>query len=100
MAAYYIVELDIQDEARYEEYRQKVPATIARFGGRYLVRGGRQETIEGDWRPKRIVLLEFPSVEQARRWYDSDDYRPLKELRRRTARGHIVLVDGVPDPAS
>jgi uncharacterized protein (DUF1330 family) len=95
MAAYYIVEIDIQDPARFEEYRSKVPATIERYGGKYLVRGGRLETLEGEWRPKRIVVLEFPSIEQAKRWYDSEEYRPLKELRRRTARGHIVLVDGV-----
>ena len=95
MAAYYIVEIDIQDPAGFEEYRSKVPATIERYGGKYLVRGGRLETLEGEWRPKRIVVLEFPSVEQAKRWYDSEEYRPLKELRRRTARGHIVLVDGV-----
>lgn len=98
MAAYYIVEIDIQDEARFEEYRQKVPATIARYGGRYLVRGGAYETIEGDWRPKRLAVVEFPSVEQAKRWYDSAEYRPLKELRRQTARGHIVLVEGVGNP--
>jgi uncharacterized protein (DUF1330 family) len=98
MAAYYIVEIDIQDQAKFEEYRQKVPATIARYGGRYLVRGGQQETIEGTWRPKRIVVLEFPSVEQAKRWYDSPEYRPLKELRRQTAHGHIVLVEGVANP--
>lgn len=95
MAAYYIVEIDIQDPAGFEEYRSKVPATIERYGGKYLVRGGRLETLEGEWRPKRIVVLEFPSIEQAKRWYDSEEYRPLKELRRRTARGHIVLVDGV-----
>ena len=95
MAAYFIVEIDVQDPAAFEEYRTKVPATIERHGGKYLVRGGRQETIEGEWHPKRIVLLEFPSVEQARRWYDSEEYRPLKALRRRTARGHIVLVEGV-----
>ena len=62
------------------------------------MRGGHQETIEGTWQPKRIVLLEFPSVEQAKRWYDSPEYRPLKELRRQTAHGHIVLVEGVANP--
>jgi uncharacterized protein (DUF1330 family) len=95
MAAYFIVEIDIQDPAGFEEYRRQVPATIERYGGRYLVRGGQHETIEGDWRPKRIVVLEFPSVEQAKRWYDSEEYRRLKPLRLRTARGHIVLVEGV-----
>ena len=95
MAAYFIVEIDIQDPAGFEEYRRQVPATIERYGGRYLVRGGQHETIEGDWRPKRIVVLEFPTVEQAKRWYDSEEYRRLKPLRLRTARGHIVLVEGV-----
>ena len=95
MAAYFIVEIDIHDPAGFEEYRKQVSATIERYGGRYLVRGGRHETIEGEWRPKRIVLLEFPSMEQAKRWYESDEYRPLKALRLRTARGHIVLVEGV-----
>ncbi len=95
MAAYFIVEIDIQEPKGFEEYRSKVPATIERYGGRYLVRGGRHETIEGEWRPKRIVLLEFPGMEQAKRWYESDEYRPLKALRLRTARGHIVLVEGV-----
>ena len=95
MAAYYIVEIDIQDPARFEEYRSKVPPTIERYGGKYLVRGGRLETIEGEWRPKRIVVLEFSTVEQAKRWYDSEEYRPLREVRRGSARGHIVLVEGV-----
>jgi uncharacterized protein (DUF1330 family) len=95
MAAYYIVEIDIQDPKGFEDYRQKVGPTIQQYGGRYLVRGGRQETIEGTWRPKRIVVLEFPSVDQAKRWYDSPEYRPLRELRQRTAHGHIVLVEGV-----
>jgi uncharacterized protein (DUF1330 family) len=95
MAAYYIVEIDIHDPAGFEEYRQKVPATIEKYGGRYLIRGGEQQIIEGTWRPKRIVVLEFPSVLQAKRWYESDEYRPLKALRLRTATGHIVLVEGV-----
>jgi uncharacterized protein (DUF1330 family) len=95
MAAYYIVEVDVHDPAGFEEYRQKVPATIERYGGRYLVRGGPHQTIEGDWRPKRIVVVEFPSTLQAKRWYESEEYKPLKALRLRTATGHIVLVEGV-----
>ncbi|HEY7366634.1 MAG TPA: DUF1330 domain-containing protein [Methylomirabilota bacterium] len=67
----------------------------ARYGGKFLVRGGQVQTLEGDWKPKRIVVTEFPSIEQARRWYDSEEYRVLKALRLRTARGSVVLVEGV-----
>jgi uncharacterized protein (DUF1330 family) len=95
MAAYYIVEIDITDPAKFEEYRAKVPATIQQYGGKYLVRTSECQTIEGEWRPKRIVVLEFPSVEQAKKWYHSPEYRPLMDLRRRTSRGHILLVPGV-----
>jgi uncharacterized protein (DUF1330 family) len=95
MAAYFIVEIDIADSAGFEDYRKRVPATIERYGGRYLVRGGPLETIEGTWTPKRVVVLEFPSLDQARRWYHSEEYRELKAIRQRTARGSIVLVEGV-----
>jgi uncharacterized protein (DUF1330 family) len=95
MAAYFIVEIDITDPAGFEDYRKRVPATIERFGGRYLVRGGPLETIEGTWTPKRVAVLEFPSVAQAKQWYLSEDYRELKALRQRTARGSIILVEGI-----
>ena len=95
MSAYFIVDLEVTDPAGIEEYRKQVPATIAKYGGRYLVRGGKHETLEGDWRPGRVVLLEFPSAEQAKRWYDSEEYRGPKTLRFKTARTNLVLVEGV-----
>ena len=95
MPAYFVVEIDVQDAAAFEEYRQQVPAIIAKYRGRYLVRGGKTETLEGDWRPGRIVVLEFPSREQARMFYDSPEYAPLKALRRRAAKSKLLLVDGV-----
>lgn len=95
MAAYFIVEIDVQDAAAFEEYRKQVPATIAKYGGRYLVRGGRTETLEGDWHPKRVVVLEFPSPEQARTFYDSPEYGPLKALRLRAATSKLLLVEGL-----
>jgi uncharacterized protein (DUF1330 family) len=95
MAAYFIADLDVTDPVGIEEYRKQVPATIAKYGGRYLVRGGAHETLEGDWRPRRVVVLEFPSVEQAKRWYDSEEYRGLKALRFKTARTNAILVEGV-----
>lgn len=95
MPAYVIVDNEVTDSALFEEYRTQVPATVEKFGGRFLVRGGQIQTLEGDWKPKRIVVTEFPSMEQARRWYDSQEYRPLKALRSRSARGSVVLVEGV-----
>ncbi len=95
MPAYFIVDNEVTDPAGFEEYRTQVPGTVQKYGGKFLVRGGQTQTLEGDWKPKRIVVTEFPSIEQARRWYDSEEYRPLKALRLRTARGSVVLVEGV-----
>lgn len=95
MSAYIMVDIDIHDEAGLGEYRQQVPATIAKYGGRFIVRGGKFETLEGQWHPKRLVVLEFPSVEQAKRWYDSEEYRPLKAMRFKASKSNLVLVEGV-----
>jgi uncharacterized protein (DUF1330 family) len=95
MPGYVIAELEITDPAGFEEYRKQVPATIQKYGGRYVVRGGTCQTLEGDWQPKRLVVLEFSSVEQARRWYDSEEYRGPKALRIKTTRSRVVLAEGV-----
>ena len=94
MPAYLIVDIEVTDPANFEEYRKQVPATVQKYGGRFLVRGGAMEVLEGDWRPKRVVVLEFPSMEQAKRWYDSEEYRAPKALRLKTSRGRLVLVEG------
>jgi len=78
----------------FEEYRKLVPATIAHYGGRYVVRGGATETKEGGWHPKRLVLLEFPSMDQARKWYHSPEYAPALALRLKAARSRLLLVEG------
>jgi uncharacterized protein (DUF1330 family) len=95
MPAYLIADVAITDPAGFEEYRKQVPATIAKYGGRFLARGGAIQTLEGDWRPQRLVVLEFPSVEQARRWHDSEEYRGPKALRIRTAKTNLILVEGM-----
>lgn len=95
MSTYFIANLDIHDREAFGEYPRLVAPQIEAYGGRYLVRGGDFEILEGGWSPKRLVVLEFPSVEQARRWYDSDDYRELRELRQRAAATDLVLVEGV-----
>jgi uncharacterized protein (DUF1330 family) len=94
MAAYVIANVDVKDAALFEQYRKQVPDTIARHGGKYLVRGGKHQTLEGGWRPSRLVVLEFPSVEQARRWYDSEEYREPKALRLTCALTDVVVVEG------
>jgi uncharacterized protein (DUF1330 family) len=95
MPAYVIANVDVKDAASFEEYRKLVPATIAKHGGRYLVRGGKSERREGAWDVSRLVVLEFPSLEQARRWYDSEDYRAPKALRMKCAVTDVVIVEGV-----
>jgi len=95
MAAYFIVDVDITDAAGFEEYRKVVPATMEKYGGKFLVRGGKFEVFEGRWSPKRLVILEFPSLDQAKRWYDSEEYRQPRALRFRTARSNMILVEGV-----
>jgi uncharacterized protein (DUF1330 family) len=95
MPAYVIADVEVTDPAGFEEYRKQVPATVAKHGGRFLARGGALETVEGDWQPKRLVVLEFPSLQQAKRWYDSPEYKDPKALRLRTSKSKILLVEGV-----
>ncbi len=95
MAAYLIVNVDVKDPAGFEAYRRAVPATIAQYWGRYLVRGGKHEHLEGDWHPTRLVVLEFPTVEAAKRWYASDEYNKVKPIRLQHAVSDFVLVADV-----
>jgi uncharacterized protein (DUF1330 family) len=95
VAAYIIASVDVTDPDLYAEYRAQVPATIERYGGRFIVRGGDKEILEGSWDPPRIVVLEFPDADAARRWHSSEEYRPLIELRQQASNGDLVLVEGV-----
>ena len=96
MAGYVVAEVEVTDSAVYEEYRKLVPATVAKYGGKYLVRGGAVERKEGGWEPKRLVVLEFPSLDQARTWYHSPEYAPALALRLKAARSKVLLVEGAP----
>ena len=96
MAGYVVAEVEVTDSATYEEYRKLVPATVAKYGGKYLVRGGAVERKEGGWEPKRLVVLEFPSLDQARTWYHSPEYAPALALRLKAARSKVLLVEGAP----
>lgn len=95
MSAYLFVNLEITDPTGFDAYRKAVLATIAAHGGRYLTRGGVTEVLEGDWKPNRVVILEFPDVARLKAWYDSPEYRPLIELRKRSATSDVVILDGV-----
>ena len=94
MAAYVIGEVDVMDPAAYEDYRKQVGAVVTQYGGRFIARGGKVEALEGGWSPKRLVLLEFPSMEQALKWYRSPEYAPLIKLRQKASRGKLVLLEG------
>lgn len=95
MAAYVIADIKITDPARYQDYRRAAESTVAAFGGTYVVRGGAAENLEGDWIPGRVVVLRFDSVERAREWWASEEYREPKKLRHQTADTRMIVVEGV-----
>jgi uncharacterized protein (DUF1330 family) len=96
MAAYVIAQIEITDPDRYAEYVKQVPATIARYGGRYLARGGKAEALEGRLTGRRVAIVEFDDYERAKDWYESEDYRGPKALRQGASISSLVLVDGLP----
>lgn len=94
MAGYVIAEIEVTNPERFREYQAGVVATIEAHGGRFLVRGGGIEVKEGGWQPKRLVVIEFPSIEQARAWYGSPEYERLILIRQEASRGNVLLVEG------
>jgi uncharacterized protein (DUF1330 family) len=96
MPGYVVVEIDVKDPAAYEGYKALSTRAVEAFGGRFVVRGGACETLEGDWRPKRFVILEFPSVGRAKEWWASDLYRPAREIREKSAATRMIVVEGAP----
>ena len=95
MSAYVIVEMEVLDPVGIQEYRKLAGASVAAHGGRFIVRGGKTEALEGGWDPKRIVVLEFPDPEQARKWWSSPEYGEARLIRERTAKTRMILVEGV-----
>jgi uncharacterized protein (DUF1330 family) len=95
MAAYVIVEIEVRDSEAYEGYRGLVPTSLEAYGGSYIARGGTTRSLEGDWKPERIVILEFPSVEKAVQWWNSPEYRDAKAIRMRAARTRMLVTEGV-----
>ncbi len=94
MSVYIILDIEVTDPVVYEEYKKRSTGAAAAFGGRFVVRGGKAEVWEGEWKPSRVVVLEFESVARAREWYGSDLYRPARALREASARTSMIVVEG------
>jgi len=94
MAAYVIVDIDVQDPEGYKEYVKAAPPTLQIYGGRYLARGGPNETLEGEWQAKRLVILEFADIQKAKAWLNSTEYAPARALRHKYAKTNMVVVEG------
>jgi uncharacterized protein (DUF1330 family) len=95
MPAYVVVEVETTDAEAMAQYRQMTTPTVAAYDGAFIVRGGACQTLEGGWAPERIVILEFPTVERAKQWWASEEYREPKALRQRAGRTRMILVEGV-----
>jgi uncharacterized protein (DUF1330 family) len=95
MPAYVIVDIQVTDPVRYEEYKKLAPPSLAVYGGKYVARGGKTETLEGNWSPTRLVILEFESAERAKAWLNSPEYREARQLRHQTARTNMVVIGGI-----
>jgi uncharacterized protein (DUF1330 family) len=95
MAAYLIVDLEVSDPEKIAEYRRGAGPTVVEHGGRLLVGNGAREVLEGSWTPKELIIIEFPSMQELRNWYNSDQYRPLIDVRKAAARGNLVAIEGV-----
>ena len=95
MSAYVIVDVEVKDLEKYQEYRKLAPATVQAHGGKYLARGNKIEYWEGDWKPKYIALVEFESFERAKAWYESREYSSIRPVRQENTRSKMILVDGI-----
>jgi len=95
MASYILVDVKITDPSRYEEYKKLTPGTLSPYQGKFIVRGGPAETLEGDWNPGRIIVLEFPTTERAKAWWSSDGYAPAKAIRQAASIARMIVVEGI-----
>ena len=100
MPAYIIVEIEIFDPVGYEEYKKLAGATVEKYGGKYIVRGGKTEVLEGNWKPKRIVILEFPTIDRAKEWLNCEEYREPRKMRHATAKTNMLVIEGFDDSSA
>ena len=94
MKAYIIVDVNITNPTAYEDYKKLTPASLVPYEGKFIVRGGATETLEGDWKPGRVVVVEFPSVDRAKEWWSSAGYAPAKAIRQSSAETKMIVVEG------
>jgi len=94
MPAYVVVEIEIHNPEEYEDYKKLTPASLKNYQGKFIVRGGKTETLEGDWSPQRFVMIQFPTLELAKAWWASEEYAQAKALRQRTASSKMIVVVG------
>jgi uncharacterized protein (DUF1330 family) len=94
MAAYVIGDIEVIDPSAFQEYRERIGATVERYGGKFVIRGGMVDTKEGDWQPRHLLMLEFPTFGQAERWYNSPEYKPLIAIREKAARTQLLIAEG------
>ena len=95
MTAFIVVDISVENAKTYDQYKLLAPPSIAKYGGRYVARGGKTEVLEGSWQPSRLVILEFPSMERAQSWWSSAEYAEAKALRQRSASTKMVLIEGL-----
>jgi uncharacterized protein (DUF1330 family) len=94
MKGYVIVDIEILDQGKFQKYRQMAASSIEQYGGHYVVRGGRIEPLEGDWRPERLTIVEFESIDRAKAWYNSAEYAAAKQIRQEASRCRVLIVEG------
>ncbi len=95
MTAYVIVDIDVTDPVGYDDYKRLAAPTVTQYGGKYIARGGKTETLEGDWQPKRLVILEFENSERAKQWLNSSEYSEARALRHKYANSQMIVTEGV-----
>jgi uncharacterized protein (DUF1330 family) len=95
MKSYIIVDVNITDPARYEDYKKLTPDSLKPFDGKFVVRGGNTEVLEGDWEPGRVVILEFPSFAKAKAWWSSENYASAKAIRQSASETRMIVVEGI-----
>jgi len=95
MSAYFVAEVEVTDPVGFQEYAKGAPATVAAYGGAYIARGGTITVLEGSWSPKRLTIIQFDNVERAKAWFDSPEYRPFKEIRKKTTKANLLVIEGV-----
>ena len=95
MPAYFVAEVEVIDAEGFQEYAKGAPATVAQYGGKYVARGGAITVLEGTWAPKRLTIIRFESVARAKEWFDSPEYRPFKEIRKRTTKANLLVSEGL-----